>query len=202
MIFFVFLNQTTEHSLRRPAGRKVFCKFRIKCLTVVYPCRTTGCKQWNIFILLKSFQQLSRFFHNRKVRGKVGVVNLIKAHSPEGCHKLALGICPFGHSEFSSYRHSDRGSYHTYYLGVRVVKSLPYRMYILFEGNGTCGTDRTTLTTFHAVCILQFSVKSSGNPHVISSVYKFKYPYALKFAAGSYAVSAEYALICIKYYCI
>ena len=77
------LRNGSKHSLRRAAGGNVRQHLGIVRLAVLDPRRAAARKERQLFLLCESLNELGRFFEDRHVGGKAGVVNVLKAHELE-----------------------------------------------------------------------------------------------------------------------
>ncbi|MBT9156691.1 MAG: hypothetical protein DDT37_01679 [Firmicutes bacterium] len=73
------LHQRAEHLLRRFTGGQVIEHLRVEVLRKLNPAGTAGRNQGQVLALVQPPQKFVPFFHNREVRAKLRIKNLVKA---------------------------------------------------------------------------------------------------------------------------
>ena len=197
-ILIIFTDHSSKHLLWRAAGRKIWHKFRIFCLTIFHPCRTAGCKQWHFLTGSKPFNKLLGLFHNCQIRTVRSIINLIKAQSVKHTYQLTHYIFALCIAKMISNGHTYRRSDLCDHLCIFVSQCFPYFIYIGTDTDRTCRTDNTALSTANTVCFCDLFIKSRHYLGLCSAVCKINGIDILHIVAHSYAVTTKDTFIRIS----
>ena len=77
------------------------------------------------------------------------------------------------------------------YTDIRICKCLKDFVCIRVDGNSSCRTECTTLSTVYALCLCNLFIECRHNHCFCSTECKSKCTDSLKFLAGTYTVAAE-----------
>ena len=187
----IFLNDCRKHSLRRPAGRNIRDIIFILIRNKFYPCRTTGCQERKFFTFLDTVKEFCTFLHNRKVSTESRIINFIKSHTMKGINDLAHYTTALLESVMITYCNTYCRCNLCNHTNIRICECFKDFVCIRMDGNSSCRTECTALSTVYALCLGNLLIKCRHNHSFCSTECKSKCADSLNFLAGTYTVSAE-----------
>lgn len=98
----------TQALVRRFAGRKIRQHFREIMLTELNPARRAGGDQRQDAAAANAVDQLRSLLHDRQIRRRIGIKDLIKAQHTHRCHHLACHIGTDRIAEFLAERRAPQ----------------------------------------------------------------------------------------------
>ena len=187
----VFLNNSRKHSLWGSAGRNIRNIILILICNKFHPCRTAGCQERKFLTFFNTVKEFCTFFHNRKVSTECGIINFIKSHAMKRIDDLAHYTAALLESVMIAHCNTYCRCNLRNYTDIRICKCLKDFVCIRVDGNSSCRTECTALSTVYALCLCNLFIECRHNHCFCSTECKSKCADSLNFLAGTYTVSAE-----------
>ena len=163
----------------------------------IHPCRTTGSqdRQANRFIPIhitcQAIQYLGTFFHDGKVGTECGIVYFVKAHSVKRVNDFTHNTSAFGKSVMITNCNTNCRCNLCNNTSILISQCIPYFIHMCTDGDRTCRTVNTALTTVYTLCLSNLFIECRHDHGLCSTECESKSSDSLKFLAGTYTVAAE-----------
>ena len=156
----VAFGHRTEHLLGRLGGRKVFLVAGVLSFEELHPAGAAGSKHGPAVLapVGEPLHELAAFLHDGQVGGEIGIEYIVEADTLQGCHHAASGPQPRVQAELLRPGHPNRRSHLDHRSDLGVCQGPQHLVGVIPDRQSASGAVGNTLTTEHAVGVLQQAV--------------------------------------------
>jgi len=195
----IALDDGTLHLMRRFAGRKMVKLICVIGFAIVYPTGRAGGDHRKNAAVFHSVKKFGAFFHNGKVRAKIGIVNFFKAKAAKRGNHFAGYGCADGHSEFFAKCGTHRRSGLDDYVAAKSHCFIDFFNFG-FKHKSACGAYGNALSAKDAGRFIERSVSGRTYDCVEAAVFITEHAVAVGIFASCNTASAKNAFAGIANY--
>ena len=194
LLGIVGLHDSTEHLLRRLAGRQVLGHLREVVLAVLDPTGRAGGDHGQSATVLNTAEQLVGLLYNGQVGGHVHIEHTVKAQTAQSSNHLTLAVGAGLVAEALADLCTNGGSSADIDLLGGIAQSLEYLIGIVLLMESTGGASHDALTAVHAGGGVQRNLHGGTDHGIKATVVGTDHADALHIAASSNTATAQNAL--------